>query len=80
MPGLPLQQEQEAVAFLQKTASADGGSLYDHMTDIVMKAPPDTSNSAAISKIYGYVLSGFLKLACHSDGSSLPSLTCWLFA
>ncbi|KAL3137432.1 hypothetical protein ABBQ32_006953 [Trebouxia sp. C0010 RCD-2024] len=90
MPGLPLQQEQEAVAFLQKTASADGGSFYDHMTDIVMKvlneqpsdpvnllqtslmvkktannssssstqglslqAPPDTSNSAAISKIYG---------------------------
>lgn len=37
MPGLPLQQEQEAVAFLQKTASADGGSFYDHMTDIVMK-------------------------------------------
>ena len=37
MPGIPLQQEQEALAFLQKTPSADGGSFYDHMTDVVMK-------------------------------------------
>ena len=37
MPGIPLQQEQEALAFLQKTPSADGGSFYDHVTDVVMK-------------------------------------------
>ena len=37
MPGVPLQQEQEAIAFLQKTPSADGGSFYDHVTDVVMK-------------------------------------------
>ena len=38
MPGLPLQQQQqEAIAFLQKTSSTDGGSIYDHMTDVVMK-------------------------------------------
>ena len=35
MPGLPLPQE--AIAFLQKTQSTDGGSFYDHMTDVVMK-------------------------------------------
>ena len=39
MPGIPLQQEQEAIAFLQKTPSADGGSFYDHVTDVVMKVP-----------------------------------------
>ena len=37
MPGIPLQQEQEAIAFLQKTPSANGGSFYDHVTDVVMK-------------------------------------------
>lgn len=37
MPGIPLQQEQEALAFLQKTPSADGGSFYDHVTNVVMK-------------------------------------------
>ena len=35
MPGLPLPQE--AIAYLQKTQSTDGGSFYDHMTDVVMK-------------------------------------------
>lgn len=37
MSGIPLQQEQEALAFLQKTPSADGGSFYDHVTDVVLK-------------------------------------------
>ena len=36
MPG-PRMTEQEAIAFMQKTSSTDGGSLYDHITDVVMK-------------------------------------------
>ena len=35
MPGLPMQQE--AIAFTQKIPSTDGTSLYDHLTDVVMK-------------------------------------------
>lgn len=35
MPGLPMQQE--AIALMQKTSSTDGSSLYDHLTDVVMK-------------------------------------------
>jgi hypothetical protein len=42
MPGLPMQQE--AIAFTQKISSTDGTSLYDHLTDVVMKVSFADSN------------------------------------
>jgi len=55
MPGLPMQQE--AIAFTQKISSTDGTSLYDHLTDVVMKVSfaDSSSQAAATNQVIAYL-------------------------
>ena len=54
MPGLPMQQE--AIAFTQKISSTDGTSLYDHLTDVVMKVSfADSSFPKQLLQVIAYL-------------------------